>query len=447
MRTKHFRMKLFRTKMIQAVSVTCILILSPVVLLPAQTVRVCAQENDKDSTTSELYALSAVLMDADNGRILLQKNGTEVLPMASTTKIMTCILALEQANPDDYVSVSSYAAGMPKVHLGVRKGDVFRLGDLLYSLMLESHNDSAAIIAEHVGNCLAGGGKRSADNSEEESKEAILRFAGLMNSKAEEIGCTDTFFVTPNGLDAILTYQDESGSEVQRQHSTTASDLARIMSYCITDSPKKEEFLSITRTPSYTFTDYKLGEASQWQNGSRQFSCTNHNAFLNMMEGALSGKTGFTGKAGYCYVGALERDGKTFTIALLACGWPNHKSWKWHDAKLLYEYGLANFEKKNIYEQAELSPVPVEGGIREETTLQVQEQEISLLLSGQDEVHMELEVPESLAAPVEAGKTVGWETYYVNGEIYAQLPITTEENVLQLTYRYCLDSILELFWL
>ena len=94
-------------------------------------------------------------MDADNGRILLQKNGTEVLPMASTTKIMTCILALEQANPDDYVSVSSYAAGMPKVHLGVRKGDVFRLGDLLYSLMLESHNDSAAIIAEHVGNCLA----------------------------------------------------------------------------------------------------------------------------------------------------------------------------------------------------------------------------------------------------------------------------------------------------
>ena len=149
---------------------SCVLILSPVVLFSVQTIEACAQENDKDGTTSELYALSAVLMDADNGRILLQKNGTEVLPMASTTKIMTCILALEQANPDDYVSVSSYAAGMPKVHLGVRKGDVFRLGDLLYSLMLESHNDSAAIIAEHVGNCLAGGGKRSADNSEEEKQ-------------------------------------------------------------------------------------------------------------------------------------------------------------------------------------------------------------------------------------------------------------------------------------
>ena len=446
-RSKTIRPRFFFTKIYQAMFLSCVLILSPVVLFSVQTIEACAQENDKDGTASELYALSAVLMDADNGRILLQKNGTEVLPMASTTKIMTCILALEQANPDDYVSVSSYAAGMPKVHLGVRKGDVFRLGDLLYSLMLESHNDSAAIIAEHVGNCLAGGGKRSADNSEEESKEAILRFAGLMNAKAEEIGCADTFFVTPNGLDAILTYQDDSGNEVQRQHSTTASDLARIMSYCIMDSPKKEEFLTITRTPAYSFSDYKLGEDGQWAAGGRQFSCNNHNAFLNMMEGALSGKTGFTGKAGYCYVGALARDGKTFTIALLACGWPNHKSWKWHDAKLLYEYGLSNFEKRNIYEKADLSPVPVEGGICEDTVLQVQEQDISLLLSEQDEVHMELEVPDSLTAPVEAGKTVGWETYYVNGEVYAQLPITTAEDVLELTYRYCLDRILELFWL
>ncbi len=77
------------------------------------------------------------------------------------------------------------------------------------------------------------------------------------------------------------------------------------MSYCVTDSPKREDFLAITRTPNYSFTDYKLGEDNQWLTGSRQFSCTNHNAFLNMMEGALTGKTGFTGKAGYCYVGRL----------------------------------------------------------------------------------------------------------------------------------------------
>ena len=436
-----------RTKFFHVIVLSCILALSPAVLFPVRPLEVCARENDENSTTSELYALSAVLMDADNGRILLQKYASEVLPMASTTKIMTCILALEQASPDDYVSVSSYAAGMPKVHLGVSRGQVFRLGDLLYSLMLESHNDAAAIIAEHVGNCLDGGGKRSADNSEEESRAAVLRFAALMNAKAEEIGCTDTFFITPNGLDAIMTYTDDEGNEAQRQHSTTAGDLARIMSYCITDSPKKEDFLAITRTPNYSFTDYKLGEDNQWLTGSRQFSCTNHNAFLNMMEGALTGKTGFTGKAGYCYVGALSREGKTFSIALLACGWPNHKSWKWHDAKLLYEYGLANYEKRNIYEKAELAPVPVTGGIQAEMPLQVQEQEISLLLCDQDEVRMEAEIPETMEAPVLAGKTVGFETYYVNGEVYAQLPITTAADVLALTYRYCLDCILELFWL
>ena len=144
------------------------------------------EEDGRERTTSELYALSAVLMDADNGRILLEKNGGEILPMASTTKIMTCILALEQADMEDYVSVSAYAAGMPKVHLGVRQGEVFRLKDLMYSLMLESHNDAAVVIAEHVGNCLKEGGKRSADNSPEESKDSVLRFTSLMNAMAKE---------------------------------------------------------------------------------------------------------------------------------------------------------------------------------------------------------------------------------------------------------------------
>ena len=110
-----------------------------------------AGETSAQETADGLYALSAVLMDADNGRVLLQKNGTQVLPMASTTKIMTCILALELADGEEYAEVSAYAAGMPKVHLGARQGQVFRLKVLLYSLMLDSHNDSAVIIAEHIG--------------------------------------------------------------------------------------------------------------------------------------------------------------------------------------------------------------------------------------------------------------------------------------------------------
>ena len=395
-----------------------------------------AGETSAQETADGLYALSAVLMDADNGRVLLQKNGTQVLPMASTTKIMTCILALELADGEEYAEVSAYAAGMPKVHLGARQGQVFRLKDLLYSLMLESHNDSAVIIAEHIGRKLSGA---SAD-----SEEAVLRFAEKMNEKAEEIGCTDTFFITPNGLDAILTGTDENGRPVERQHSTTAADLARIMSYCVTDSPKREEFLAITRTQEYSFTDYVPAEQEgDPVQGENTYSCRNHNAFLNMMEGALTGKTGFTSRAGYCYVGALRQDGKTFSIALLACGWPDNKSWKWHDARLLYEYGLEHYEKTDVYRKETLPALSVTDGVKDAVSLTQEEAELSLLLSETDEVRTELQLAESLPAPVEAGETAGWQNYYVNGELYAGIPVRTAERVEKRTFRYCLAEILE----
>lgn len=413
-------------------------------IVPAQAQ---AAETEQNSTTSELYALSAVLMDADNGRILLEKNGNQILPMASTTKIMTCILALEMASMEDYVSVSSYAAGQPKVHLGTVKGEVFQLKDLMYSLMLESHNDSAVIIAEHVGNLLGNTGKKSADNSAEESRASVLRFTSLMNARAEELGCTDTFFVTPNGLDGILTFTDESGNTSEYQHSTTAADLARIMRYCIGDSPKSEEFLEITRTKEYSFTDHVQDEAGQWKTGTRSFYCANHNAFLDMMEGALSGKTGFTGKAGYCYVGALQQDEKTFTIAVLACGWPNNKTWKWHDARLLYEYGLSNYEKKDIYTEPSLQSVPVKDGVEEQVELTAAQEEISLLLGPEDEIRTQTEIPGTLDAPVAAGTGVGWQNYYVNGELYAQLPVLTAASVEKISYRFCLEQVLEQFLL
>ena len=101
-----------------------------------------------------LNAASAVLMDADSGRVLFEKDGFTVRSMASTTKIMTCILALENGDPDDEVLVSAYAASMPDVQLNIREGERYRLGDLLCSLMLESHNDTAVAIAEHIGGCL-----------------------------------------------------------------------------------------------------------------------------------------------------------------------------------------------------------------------------------------------------------------------------------------------------
>lgn len=401
------------------------------------------QAEEDTALSSELYALSAVLMDAENGRILFEKNGTQILPMASTTKIMTCILALESVSMDDYVSVSAYAAGMPKVHLGAGKGQVFQLRDLMYSLMLESHNDSAVVIAEHVGNRLLGTGKRSADNTPEESRKSVLAFAELMNARAEEIGCKNTFFVTPNGLDGTLTFTDRDGNSREYQHSTTAEDLAAIMRYCIAVSPEKEEFLKITQTREYGFTDYIWKENGEWQKGGQYYSCINHNVFLDMMSGVLTGKTGFTGKAGYCYVGALQQGDKMFAIALLACGWPNHKTWKWHDAKILYEYGLNNYERKDVFAAPELKKVSVCNGVEDSVLLQLVPEEISLLLTDSDQLHTETEYEQVLEAPVEPGEIIGWQNYYVNGELYTQLPVRTAEAVEKITYLHCLEQIIK----
>ena len=402
---------------------------------------VCADDRKEEkSTTSQLYARAAVLMDADNGRILLGKNEDEALPMASTTKIMTCILALEKGDTEDVAPVSAYGAGQPTVHMGAKKGEAYRIGDLLYALMLESYNDAAVIIAEYYGSRMAGLSEDIASHSSEESKRAVLAFTAEMTKKAKELGCKDTFFVTPNGLDGSLELERD-GKSISYEHHTTAAELAAVMSYCIVKSPKREEFLAITRAPSHTFHDRKRTE-SGWQEGSRTVACTNHIAFLQMMDGALSGKTGFTGKAGYCYVGALERDKKRFAIALLACGWPNNKSWKWHDARLLYEYGLEHYDRREIQEERALPDARVENGQKGFAGLEYPKEAIGLLLSREDEIKVEWDVPESLTAPVAQGEQVGRVAYFVNGELYREFPVTAAENVPEITYFYCIIRII-----
>ncbi|MCI9143108.1 MAG: D-alanyl-D-alanine carboxypeptidase, partial [Lachnospiraceae bacterium] len=185
---------------------------------------------------SELYATAAVLMDADSGRVLYGKNENSCLAMASTTKIMTCIVILETTSPDDILTVSSYAESMPKVKLYIKKGEQYRVGDLLYSLMLESHNDSAVALAEHAGKQFLPPELRDKDTGEytvEESRQAVAAFTTLMNRKAAQLGCENTWFITPNGLDATETIVLEDGGTLQKEHGTTAAELARIMSYCI----------------------------------------------------------------------------------------------------------------------------------------------------------------------------------------------------------------------
>ena len=367
-----------------------------------------------------LYAQSAVLMDADSGRVLFEKNGFEVMAMASTTKIMTCIISLEEGNLEDIVVASESATEQPKVHLGMQSGERFYLKDLLYSLMLESHNDSAVAIAEH----LAG---------------SVEKFADMMNDKAKELGCTDTYFITPNGLDAV----DEKGI-----HGTTAKDLATIMSYCIRESEKKEEFLTITQTQSYDFHN---------ADDSRNFHCTNRNSFLTMMEGAISGKTGFTGKAGYCYVGAVERDGRCFVVALLACGWPNNKNYKWKDTITLMEYGVNHYTYRNVLEDIKLPTVTVVDGVPnsenlfEDGAIQLkvdsrEEDTLQLLLRKDEDVEVKVNYEHILEAPVQVGDKVGEVSYYLNGENVKSYAIVASDSVEKKDLPWYFEKISKLYF-
>jgi D-alanyl-D-alanine carboxypeptidase (penicillin-binding protein 5/6) len=418
-------MKKRRWKKMTALSLLFIFFSSnhiPAEPLPQDNPDETQEENEIEiEEPKNLYALSACLMDADSGRILFGKEEDVRRANASTTKIMTLIVTLEHADLNNVVTFSDYAASQPDVQLNGASGEQFLLKDLCFSLMLESHNDSAVAIAEHVAG-------------------SVEAFAGLMNEKAAELGCMDTYFITPNGLDK----EDENGF-----HGTTAADLARIMSYCINESSMKETFLEITQTPSYSFSNIE---------GTRNYSCNNHNRFLTMMDGAISGKTGFTGNAGYCYVGALRRDDRTYVVALLGCGWPNNKNYKWSDTKQLMQYGIDSFEKVNLLEleipkEAEY-PLEIKGAKTDdysrikmtEVQNRTEEKQIENILLRKDEsIEFKLERKQRLEAPVEAGTTVGTLKYILNGQVVREEELVLKDSVSAWDYRYSCLRMVDLF--
>lgn len=374
----------------------------------------------QESEPNQLFATAACLMDGDTGRVLFGKRETDPMAMASTTKIMTCILALENGGEQAVATASAQAAAAPKVHLGVYEGEQFLLGDLLYSLMLESHNDAAVMIAETIGGSIEG-------------------FAALMNEKAAAIGCTDTHFVTPNGLDA---------SDAGGDHHTTAADLARIMRYCIKTSPKATEFLAVTQTRSYTFWDLEK---------KNMFNCCNHNALLDQMEGAISGKTGFTAKAGYCYTGALERDGKCLIVTLLACGWPNHKNYKWADAAKLLNYGLESYTYRDVLDHSwkpgriEVTDGVYDGLLQTKSSASLTlvspaldpARSLPVLLKETEIPKKYIFLPELIEAPVKKGEKVGSMTYSIDGILLAEYPVYAAETIEKIDYGWCMEQVAE----
>lgn len=363
-----------------------------------------------------LHAQSVVLMDGDSGRVLFEKNGYEKRAMASTTKILTCILALEKGDLEQIVTISKNAARQPKVHLGMQEGEKFFLKDLLYSLMLESHNDSAVAVAE----AIAG---------------STERFAVQMNEKAREIGCRNSHFITPNGLDA----SDEEG-----KHSATAEELAKIMRYCIEDSEKRDIFLEITGTQEKTFQNVEK---------TRSFSCINHNALLKMEEGALTGKTGFTSEAGYCYVGAVKRGERTLIVALLGCGWPGHKSWKWQDTKSLLRYGFGHYQYHEIKDIPQIPEIEVEEGCRDNSELfskillqgMAEKPSFRLLLKDDEKIYMKVKMNERQKAPVSKGELIGTVLYTLNGKVIYQTPVLAKEGINRKNFGWVLKKVIKIY--
>lgn len=216
----------------------------------------------------------ALLINANTGKVVYAKNENVRHANASTTKIMTCILALENCKLNEKVTFSPYAASIEPSKLYANAGEVFYLKDLLYSLMLPSHNDTAVAIAEHVSGSTA-------------------KFVDLMNKKAAAIGCTNTHFATPNGLD--FGYD----------HYTTASDLAKIARYAI----KRNMFRKLISTGYYSFSNLNTG---------RTYYIGTTNALLGNLPGVQGMKTGYTNKAGYCFVGlSYSQKGNTYISVVL----------------------------------------------------------------------------------------------------------------------------------
>lgn len=379
---------------------TIVSIILYMILLSVQICSVCADE-------LKLNARTAVVMDAESGKILYGKQENKKMSNASTTKILTCLYVLEHCDINKMATVSKNAQTQPKVRLGVRDGETYKVKDLLYGLMLESYNDCAVVLAEYAAG-------------------SVESFEKKVNEMARQIGAKQTHFVTPNGLD---------GTDKNGRHETTAKDLAKIMARCI----KNKQFLEITRTKQHTFMD-----------GSRKrsFTCNNHNALLSTMQGAVSGKTGYTSKAGYCYVGAVKQKNITMTLSVLASGWPPHKTYKWMDVKKLVQYVTDNYEKREIIaDTSKIKEINVEDGLKQKVSLKTGNTKALFLVKKTDHIKIESILPSSINAPVKKGQKVGEIYYLVNGKTKKRVPIYADQSVKCKDYWYYFEKIIQRFTL
>jgi serine-type D-Ala-D-Ala carboxypeptidase (penicillin-binding protein 5/6) len=336
----------------------------------------------------------AVLIDGTTGRVLLEKDKDRKLPEASTTKIMTAILAIEKGNLGDVVTISPNASGVEGSSIWLGVGEHVTVENLLYGLMLSSGNDAAVALAEHTSG--------SVDN-----------FVADMNAKAKQIGAVNTNFVNPNGL-------------YNKEHYTTAYDLALIAAYAM----KNETFRKIVSTVHWNMP---------WEGHEWDRSLKNKNRNLWEYDGATGVKTGYTIDSGKCYVGSAQRDGMELITVLL----DDYDMFE--DSRTLLDYGFTNYQKVNIVNKGDLlGTADVENGIAKKVDITA-ENDYSYPCTEAEgaSIRKELKLNSVVAAPIKKGEEIGKLVLYLGDQKMCEISAVAKNDVLENTYGYNLKRIIE----
>ena len=322
-------------------------------------------------------AKGAVLIDGASGRVLFGQNENAMLPMASTTKVMTTLLALENSALSDQVTAGKNAYGVTGTSLYLSEGETLSMEHMLYGLMLRSGNDAAVAVAEHIAG-------------------SVPAFADMMNAKAEALGI-DAHFVNPHGLDA-------------EGHQISALGLALLFR----EAMKNEDFRTITATQR---------KVIPWVGNEYSRVLENKNKLLKTYEGATGGKTGFTGKAGRCLVFSAKRDGLELIGAVLNCP-------TWFDtATQLLDWGFENFRSESALADGEkVAALPVRGGVFE-TVDAVAKGPLAAAVPVGRLPEVEVDLPEAVDAPVRAGDALGTARLTGNGHLYARCALVAAKDV------------------
>lgn len=344
-------------------------LISILVILSMSVLRVSASE------AFTLSAECAVVINVHTGEVLYSKNHDRRCSMASTTKIMTSLLAIESGKLQSEITVTDYMLGVEGTSMGLLAGDSVSLEELVYGMMLASGNDAANVTALFLGG-------------------SIENFASMMNERASEIGMVNTSFVTPSGLDA-------------ENHYSTAYDMAKLGA----TAARNPKFVSVCSSESVALT---------FGNPPYRRMLYNHNKLLNLYDYALGIKTGFTKKSGRCLVSYAKKDSAELVAVTLNA--PDD----WNDHIKMLDYGFQKL-RQNVIVPDLPSLVPVVGGNSDSVKIHVKPYEYSS--ADRIETSYKVFLNKFMYAPVLSGTVLGYCEYYQNGGVVATEPIIASESI------------------